>query len=437
MEILLVLVAMGVAAFYFFRGNTRRGAEMLRAHVFLGKLERGGTLAEAKYLADNAVEIQSRFSTEDQRRDAMFIRLRCDTKYRGKTFPMIADAYQKGMTPNLSLWQEKTIMSSIQSPREAILSQVRPHTTPSQWKESGYEAYENIFKTALKRLRGIDDDPYIENVLRLGMVQQGYSEGSDPSALALSAFDMAERFETLNKASPGVVQKQSEEHAHDKHAGSDEPKVDIATSEKSERQSFETYQSVVLSEVKRLDGTSDDEIHWSEIYDDEGTKRAFEDGVDPKTLAAIIVKKGIPPPDPLMVSGWLENDSDFITLKHLAMQGDAIAQGKLGLVYLGGIGAPLNSGEAVKWLLLAADQGKAETQFVLGMLFLDGQLVAQDLVQAHFWISLAAVGFQAFDSDLSKNAVQQRENIAVKMTPEQIVEAQRLAQEWTATHPKK
>jgi hypothetical protein len=358
METLLVLVALGVAAFYFFRGNINRGAEILRSDAFLEKLEKGATLEEARYLADNIVDIQSRFSTEDQCRDGMFIKIRRDTKYGGKSFSMIADAYQKGMTPGLSLWQQKAILSSIQSPREATVSQVKTNASPVQMNKEDYEA-----------------------------------------------------------------------NGH-------EPKLKLVIPVKSVPQDFEEYQKLVLSEVKRLDGKREDELHWSEILDDDGTKRAFEDGVNPKTLAAMIVERGIPLPDPSTIELLLENDGEFRALKHLATLGEAAAQGKLGLLYLGGIGTPLNAGEAVKWFRLAADQGKSDAQFALGMLFFDGQFVPQDLVQAHFWISLAAIGFQESDNGLSKSAVQQRANIVVKMTLEQIVEAQRLAQEWIATHPK-
>lgn len=258
---------------------------------------------------------------------------------------------------------------------------------------------------------------------------------SIPAMVGLLLFLSYQREANLSQVKVDINSRKLKKQ--DYETNGQELKLKLAISENSERQSYETYQSVVLSEVKRLDGQSEDEIHWSEVYDDEGTKRAFDDGVDPKTLAAIIAKRGIPKPDPQMVSGLLENDSEFRALKKLAMQGDADAQSNLGLIYLGGIGAPLNSGEAVKWFRLAANQGKPAAQFTLGMLFLDGQFVPQDLVQAHFLVSLAAVGFQVSDAELSKSAFEQRGNISVRMTPEQIVEAERLAREWVAAHPNK
>lgn len=52
-----------------------------------------------------------------------------------------------------------------------------------------------------------------------------------------------------------------------------------------------------------------------------------------------------------------------------------------------------------------------------------GQGVRQDYVQAHSWLSLAA-SRSALSADWDRDAV------AVKMTPAQITEAQRLASAW-------
>jgi len=53
--------------------------------------------------------------------------------------------------------------------------------------------------------------------------------------------------------------------------------------------------------------------------------------------------------------------------------------------------------------------------------------VAQDYVQAHMWLNLAAAQGQ-------EEAVTDRDKIAEKMTSEQIDQAQRLAREWLAQH---
>ena len=79
--------------------------------------------------------------------------------------------------------------------------------------------------------------------------------------------------------------------------------------------------------------------------------------------------------------------------------------------------------EAVKWYRKAAEQGFAEAQYSLGVMYAEGRGVQQDFVQAHMWFDLAAA---SGDSSAGKNM----EIIAAKMTRSQIAEAQRLAKEW-------
>jgi len=56
----------------------------------------------------------------------------------------------------------------------------------------------------------------------------------------------------------------------------------------------------------------------------------------------------------------------------------------------------------------------------------NGQGVPQDYVQAHMWLNLAAA---KGDVDAAKN----RDLLAMQMTPDQIDEAQRMAQDWKPT----
>ncbi len=60
-------------------------------------------------------------------------------------------------------------------------------------------------------------------------------------------------------------------------------------------------------------------------------------------------------------------------------------------------------------------------------MYANGEGVAQDYVQAHLWLSLAAT---QGDTDAQKNS---RDFVAKNMTREQIAEAQRLAREWQPT----
>jgi TPR repeat protein len=106
-----------------------------------------------------------------------------------------------------------------------------------------------------------------------------------------------------------------------------------------------------------------------------------------------------------------------------AEQGSAHAQIEFGIMNEDGRGglAP-DYVEAVKWYRKAAEQGNADAQATLGFRYERGQGVSLDYVLAHMWLSLAAAkGYPCADK---------RDNLASKMTPTQIAEAQRLARDW-------
>ena len=126
------------------------------------------------------------------------------------------------------------------------------------------------------------------------------------------------------------------------------------------------------------------------------------------------------------------NRGDYATalreLRPLAEQGVAEAQLNLALMYANGRGVPQDYAEAMKWYRKAAEQGHAEAQVNLGIMYQNGKGVPQDYVQAHMWYNLAASRFP-----LSKDrdeAVKNRDHVAKTMTPAQITEAQKLAREW-------
>jgi hypothetical protein len=102
---------------------------------------------------------------------------------------------------------------------------------------------------------------------------------------------------------------------------------------------------------------------------------------------------------------------------------DAGEQNNLGVMYAQGQGVPQDYAQAVKWYRLAADQGYASAQYNLGGMYYLGQGVPQDYVQAHKWYNLSAASGDA-------DAFKFRDDVASKMTPAQIAEAQRLASAW-------
>ena len=69
-------------------------------------------------------------------------------------------------------------------------------------------------------------------------------------------------------------------------------------------------------------------------------------------------------------------------LRPLAEQGDADAQHNLGVMYASGQGVPQDYVEAAKWFRLAAEQGLALAQYNLGVAYENGQGVPQDYAEA-------------------------------------------------------
>ena len=138
-----------------------------------------------------------------------------------------------------------------------------------------------------------------------------------------------------------------------------------------------------------------------------------------------------------VLAGWDEgvtayDSGDYATalkeFRPLAEQGEASAQGSLGVMYAKGQGVTQDYKEAVKWYRKAAEQGDATAQKNLGKMYYDGKGVPPNYLKAHMWFNLAG----AAGND---KAVKHRDIVAEKMTPAQIAEAQKLAREWVQKHP--
>ena len=118
------------------------------------------------------------------------------------------------------------------------------------------------------------------------------------------------------------------------------------------------------------------------------------------------------------------NRKDYVTAAKLmrlsADQGYANAQNNLGVLYFKGQGVTQDYKEAVKWYRLSADQGNALAQFSLGVMYDNGQGVTQDYVRAHMWFNISA-------SSGGENAQSNRDIVGKKMTQTQIEKAQEVA----------
>jgi len=104
----------------------------------------------------------------------------------------------------------------------------------------------------------------------------------------------------------------------------------------------------------------------------------------------------------------------------LAEDGDPGSQFNLGLLFLDGHGVPQSSIEAVNWFRRAAEQDYVPAQHNLGAMYGSGQGVKRDYIQAYKWLNICAAKGNA-------GCVTQRDLLAKKLKPGQIVEAQRLA----------
>ncbi|MGA2402736.1 MAG: tetratricopeptide repeat protein [Syntrophobacteraceae bacterium] len=76
--------------------------------------------------------------------------------------------------------------------------------------------------------------------------------------------------------------------------------------------------------------------------------------------------------------------------KVLAEQGNADAQWNLGVMFANGQGVQKDYVEAVKWTGKAAEQGVADAQYNLGVMYYNGTGVPQDYTEAVKWFRRAA-----------------------------------------------
>ena len=113
----------------------------------------------------------------------------------------------------------------------------------------------------------------------------------------------------------------------------------------------------------------------------------------------------------------------LMLLRPLAEQGNANAQNALGVMFVNGEGTAQDYADARKWYQRAATQGYAKAQGNLGVMYFNGEGVAQDYIEAYKWFDLAGRG--GFES-----ALKYRSLVSDKMTPEQIEDAQRRAAAW-------
>lgn len=106
-----------------------------------------------------------------------------------------------------------------------------------------------------------------------------------------------------------------------------------------------------------------------------------------------------------------------------ANQEHADAQVNLGSLYDYGRGGPQDFKMAVRWYSRSANQGNELAQRRLGLLYERGDGVPKDYVQAYMWYKLGA-------ANGGKSGAIMRDELAIRMTSDQLAEANKLAREW-------
>jgi TPR repeat protein len=121
---------------------------------------------------------------------------------------------------------------------------------------------------------------------------------------------------------------------------------------------------------------------------------------------------------------------DALAIKWYGMaaeQGHADALCNLAVMHQNGWGVPLNEEEAIRLFTLAAEQGAPEAMVALGRFFAMDFSEAYDPVQAYKWFSLAAL-LDDIDAKVK------RENIAEKLTVEQVADGNAMVELWSNSH---
>ncbi len=117
-----------------------------------------------------------------------------------------------------------------------------------------------------------------------------------------------------------------------------------------------------------------------------------------------------------------------------AEQGNVTGQLTLASTYYYGKYVPQDFTKAIKWFRLAAQQGDTTAQNFLGLMYLKGQGVPQDLVRAHMWSNLAAASGKQSRFLSQDDLAQMHNELAKQMTPQQVADAQKMAQDCLANN---
>jgi hypothetical protein len=102
LETIIFLVAIGFAAYKFFKFNTALGAETVRAYVFMGGLRANVTVEEANFVASHDV-------ASGPKDIILGAKQHVHRYYGGKQAPLIREAFACGMISHLPPWYQSVM----------------------------------------------------------------------------------------------------------------------------------------------------------------------------------------------------------------------------------------------------------------------------------------------------------------------------------------
>ena len=148
-------------------------------------------------------------------------------------------------------------------------------------------------------------------------------------------------------------------------------------------------------------------------------------------LAVAILLFGLTANSPAANASWDEATKAFAKKQYasaaklfrpLAEKGNALAQYQIALMHRMGLGLTKDQKEAKKWSRLAAKQGNADAQLMLGSLYskADGDESA-DVVRAYIW-------YEASAKEGNTEAKKELVSLEKEMTPQQLADARAKAQ---------
>lgn len=116
-----------------------------------------------------------------------------------------------------------------------------------------------------------------------------------------------------------------------------------------------------------------------------------------------------------------------------AAKGDVAAEMHLAALYRDGSkNFPRDMAQAAEWYRKAAEQGDATAQGTLGTLYFVGQGVAQNYLEAYFWLDLAATFKGPKQSQYAAN----RQMVGTHITADELENAKERIAAWKAAHPR-